>query len=74
MVLAGSVIALNLRNAQPLVVYMWSFFPALGTIVLITGGQDATQDAGPPALPFIYIGIVALLGYTWVVYRRVVRH
>ncbi|HCT44065.1 MAG TPA: hypothetical protein DF699_02485, partial [Phycisphaerales bacterium] len=35
MVLAGSVIALRLRNAQPLVVYLWSFFPALGTIIMI---------------------------------------
>lgn len=74
MVIAGSVIALGLRNAQPLVVYMWSFFPALGTIVLIAGGQQAAHDKGVAGVPFIYLGVLGLLIYTLVVYRRLARH
>jgi lipopolysaccharide export LptBFGC system permease protein LptF len=74
MVIAGSVIALGLRNAQPLVVYMWSFFPALGTIVLIAGGQQATHDKGVTAVPFIYIGVLGLLIYTLLAFRRLSRH
>lgn len=73
MVLAGSVIALRLRDAQPLVVYMWSFFPALGTIILIASGQEAVHDRGPAALPFVYVGVLALLIYTLVSFRRLAR-
>ncbi len=74
MVLAGSVIALRLRDAQALVVYMWSFFPALGTIVVIAGGQSAVHEKGAPALPFIYIGVLGLLIYTLIAYRKLARH
>ncbi|MFG0314919.1 MAG: LptF/LptG family permease [Phycisphaerales bacterium] len=74
MVLAGSVIALRLRDAQALVVYMWSFFPALGTIVVIAGGQSAVHEKGAPALPFIYIGVLGLLVYTLIAYRKLARH
>jgi lipopolysaccharide export LptBFGC system permease protein LptF len=74
MVLAGSVIALRLRDARPLVVYMWSFFPALGTIVVIAGGQSAVHEKGASSLPFIYIGVLGLLIYTLVSYRKLARH
>ncbi|MEX0877122.1 MAG: hypothetical protein WD114_06655, partial [Phycisphaerales bacterium] len=74
MVLAGSVIALRLKEAQPLVVYLWSFFPALGTIIIISSGQEAVDDSGAPAIPFIYLGPAILLAYTWIAYRRVSRH
>lgn len=74
MVLAGSVIALRLRTAQPLVVYMWSFFPALGTIILIASGQEAVHEKGAVALPFMYIGVLGLMVYTLIAFRRVTRH
>ena len=74
MVLAGSTIALRLREAQPLSVYMWSFFPALGTIVIIAGGQSAVHEKGASALPFIYVGVFALLIYTLVSYRKLAKH
>lgn len=74
MVLAGSVIALKLRYAQPLVVYMWSFFPALGTIILIASGQEAIHDHGIIALPSIYAGVAGLMGYTLIAYRNLTRH
>jgi len=74
MVLAGSVIALRLSDARPLVVYMWSFFPALGTIVVIAGGQSAVHEKGATSLPFIYIGVLGLLLYTLFSYRKLARH
>lgn len=74
MVLAGSIIALRLSSAQPLAVYMWSFFPALGTIVVIAGGQSAVHEKGATALPFIYIGVFGLLIYTLVSYRKLAKH
>ncbi|MAO23680.1 MAG: hypothetical protein CMJ35_10665 [Phycisphaerae bacterium] len=73
MVLAGSVIALRLRNAQPLVVYLWSFFPALGTIIMIASGQEAVHERGTVGLPFIYLGVLALMVYTLISFRRLAR-
>ncbi len=74
MVLAGAVIALELRDAQPLAVYQWSFFPALGTIVLISGGQQSIHNSGVFGIPIIYSGILVLLVYTWFALRKVSKH
>ncbi len=74
MVLAGSVIALQLGAARPLVVYQWSFFPALGAVLLIAGGQETTHNAGAAGVPVIYSGVLALVVYTWFALRRVSRH
>ena len=74
MVISGSVIALRLRNAQPLVVYLWSFFPALGTIILIASGQQMVHERGAVGLPFIYLGVLALMVYTLIAFRRLARH
>lgn len=74
MVLAGSVVALQLKNAQPLTVYQWSFFPALGTIILISGGQQSIHNSGPIGIPVIYAGVLILLVYTWFALRKVSIH
>ncbi len=74
MVLAGAVIALELKDAQPLAVYQWSFFPALGTIVLISGGQQSIHNSGVLGIPVIYSGILVLLVYTWFALRKVSKH
>lgn len=74
MVLAGSVIALRLKDAQPLVVYQWSFFPALGTIILISAGQQSIHNSGVMGIPVIYAGVLCLLIYTWFSLRKVSQH
>jgi lipopolysaccharide export LptBFGC system permease protein LptF len=74
MVLAGSIIALKLKFAQPLVVYQWSFFPALGTIILISGGQQSIHNDGVLGIPVIWSGVFALLIYSWITLRKVSQH
>lgn len=74
MVLAGSVIALQLKNAQPLAVYQWSFFPALGTLILISSGKQSVHNSGVVGIPIIYSGVLILLVYTWFALRKVSRH
>ncbi len=74
MVITGGITALRLRNAQPLVVYLWSFFPALATIMLISGGQQSVNASGPIALPVLWLGIALLCGYTISAYRKVIRN
>jgi len=73
MVLLGSVIAMRLRDAMPLQVYLWSFFPALGTIVTISMGQQVTHELGIIGVPLIWAGVIGLAVYAGVVLRSVQR-
>ncbi|MGV6815310.1 MAG: hypothetical protein ACWA5W_09945, partial [Phycisphaerales bacterium] len=65
---------LRLKDAQPLAVYQWSFFPALGTIIMISSGQQAIHKNGAVGIPIIYSGVLALLIYTWFALRKVSAH
>ncbi|MDX9912295.1 MAG: LptF/LptG family permease [Phycisphaerales bacterium] len=74
MVLAGAVTAMRLTDKPPLVVYLWSFFPALGAVITIAGGQQVTHDAGAPGLVMLWGGVAILGAYALVAYRAVARH
>ncbi|MCA9304367.1 MAG: LptF/LptG family permease [Phycisphaerales bacterium] len=74
MVITGAITALRLRYAQPLVVYLWSFFPALLTIIFISGGQQSVNASGAVALPVLWLGIFLLIVYTLSAYRKVARN
>ena len=74
MVLAGGVTAMRLRHAQPLMIYLWSFFPALLTVLFISGGQQAVHKSGPVALPLLWSGILLIVLYTLNALRKVSRH
>lgn len=74
MVLAGGVTAMRLRYAQPLMIYLWSFFPALLAILFIAGGQQAVHKSGPTALPLLWSGILMITLYTLNALRKVSKH
>lgn len=74
MVLTGSITALRLRDATPLTVYLWSFFPALGSIIVISAGQQATHDQGPIGLVLLWSGVVVPAGYAFFAYTRLRKH
>lgn len=74
MVLAGAVTAMRLRHALPLTVYLWSFFPALGTVISISAGQQMTHRLGPSGLVLLWGGVVALGGYVAGAFRLVRQH
>ncbi len=74
MVLTGAVTAVRLSHSQPLTVYLWTFFPALLTIITIAGGQNMTHNAGPIGLTLLWSGVLALLGYTLAIYLILARH
>jgi lipopolysaccharide export LptBFGC system permease protein LptF len=73
MVLTGAVTAMRLKHAQPLNIYLWSFFPALLTILLIAGGQQATHKHGEPGLPLLWAGVLLITLYTLNALRKVQR-
>ncbi|MEM1331616.1 MAG: LptF/LptG family permease [Planctomycetota bacterium] len=74
MVMCGSVLAIKLRDAMPLTVYLWSFFPALGCIISISSGQKIVHEGGNGGLLILWGGVAALTAYTAFTYRTVTRH
>ncbi len=64
MVLTGAITALLLKNSPPLVVYLWSFFPAVVTVILISTGQQTTHSDSPTVgIPLTWSGVGALAAY-----------
>jgi len=73
MVLTGAVMALKLKDKMPLVVYLWSFFPALTTIIMIASGQSTIHKEGAVGIPVLWSGVVGLTAYTLLTLRNLAR-
>jgi lipopolysaccharide export system permease protein len=74
MVLTGGVMAVRLRDAQPLSVYLWSFFPALASVITILSGQQYTHKSGSEGLILLWGGVAALAAYTLVSFLAIRKH
>ena len=74
MVLTGAVVAMRLGDSLPLTVYLWSFFPALGTLITISSGQQMVHELGMVGLVVLWGGVLGLGAYTFVAYRGLCRH
>ncbi len=73
MVALGAVMAMHLRHAAPLIIYLWSFFPALATIIIMEAGGQTVGSRGPIGLPLLWSGVVGLAVLAAIVYRRMAR-
>jgi lipopolysaccharide export LptBFGC system permease protein LptF len=74
MVLTGAVTAMRLGRTLQLVVYLWCFFPALGTLVTIATGQQLTHHQGYGGLVLLWAGVMGLVAYSVGALRLVERH
>lgn len=75
MTLLGSILALRLANSLPLAVYLCSFLPALGAVILISVGERLAYRHGPlVGLPVLWSSAVGLALYALIELRRVGRH
>lgn len=74
MVLTGAVSALRLRDALPLVVYLWCFLPALLTVITINTGSEMMHRMGWIGIPVIWAGVGGLGAYAIASMVRVGRH
>lgn len=74
MVLAGAVTSLRLGGQMPLTVYLWSFFPALATLLTISTGQHITHHMGLHGLVVLWGGVGGLAAYTLGAYVLLRRH
>lgn len=70
MVVLGAVMAMHLKNATPLVIYLWSFFPALASIILLQSGQQMSGSATAFGVVVMWSGVAGLGTLALVVYRR----
>ncbi len=74
LLLLGSILAIQLRHATPLMVYLVAFLPAVADILLISGGEQ-TLRRGPSVLGYILLwsGNLLLLMFclgSWWRWRR----
>lgn len=74
MVVLGAAMAMRLRDALPLTVYVWAFFPAVLAMVAISGGQQMTHKHGAAGLLLLYAGVVGLGIFAAVEYVKASRH
>lgn len=74
MALSGAVTAIFLRDGLPLQVYLASFFPSLGAVLMISLGQQQTHGSGSMGLIVLWGGAVLVLAGTFAVLSIVRRH
>jgi hypothetical protein len=74
MILTGALTALLLSRKLPLTVYLFTFGPALLTMVTISGGQQLVKQVGAPGLALMWAGVAGLAAYTFIVYWKLSRH
>ena len=74
MVITGAITAVRLREAQPLFVYLWSFFPALASVITIMGGQQVTHESGAVGLLLLWAGVAGLAGFTFLSFLGIRKH
>jgi hypothetical protein len=55
-------------------VYLWTFVPAIVSLVTISGGQQMVRQAGTNGLVLMWAGVGGLTLYTLLVYRSLARH
>ncbi|MBN4060360.1 LptF/LptG family permease [Planctomycetaceae bacterium AH-315-I19] len=74
MVISGAVVGFKMRDSLPLVVYLWSFFPAMITFLSISTGRQFVEDSGAAALPLLWAGTVFIAAFTAYEFVRLRRH
>ncbi|MDP7028792.1 MAG: LptF/LptG family permease [Phycisphaerales bacterium] len=71
----GAILALNMRAAQPLAIYLVGFVPALLNLVLISGGGGFIRQGDPMSgLVVMWSGNVVLAAIAAVGWWRLARH
>ncbi len=75
LLLLGSTLAMALRNALPLVIYLWAFIPSIIDIMLISGGGHMIKDGQVVSGMFIlWSGNGLLVAATIWSYRQVAKN
>ncbi len=75
MLVLGAVLAIRLRGANPLQVYVLAFLPSILDIMLISGGEQMLKG-GTSVLGIVVCcsGNLMIFATIWVAYRRIARN
>jgi hypothetical protein len=75
MLLLGAVLAVRLRGANPLQIYLLAFLPSIGNILLISGGEQMLKE-GTSVLGIVVAsaGNIATAGIVLDSLRRIARN
>ncbi len=75
MIVLGAISGMIHRDSLPLVVYLWSFFPALMMILLVSSGQQETHGHSPvTGIPLLWSGIAAGVLISLVSFFKLSKH
>jgi lipopolysaccharide export LptBFGC system permease protein LptF len=74
MVLIGALTAMRMGESLPLTVYLWSFFPALLSVISISAGQSIAYQIGSWGLVVLWAGLAVLTAYALAAFWMVRRH
>lgn len=75
MIVLGAISGMLHRDSLPLVVYLWSFFPALMMVLLISSGQQETHGHSPvTGVPLLWSGVAAGALISLFSYLKLARH
>lgn len=73
MIVGGALAAMRLKQAQPLVIYCWAFFPAIAALVTISTGKEMVHRAGLEWLAVLWGGVAAIAILGLLSYKSVSR-
>lgn len=75
LLLIGATLAMYLRGAMPLVVYIWAFAPSILALILISGGDKMIRDGGMiSGVAVMWSGNIALMVMLSITYLRLARN
>jgi hypothetical protein len=75
MLILGATLAIRLRGANPLQVYLLAFIPSIGDVLLISGGEQMLKEATTFGGVFVTTsGNLMLAAMILVAYRQVARN
>jgi hypothetical protein len=71
----GSVLAMLLRESQPLAIYLWAFLPSVADLLMISSGEHMVREGAVLAgMSLMWAGNALLAVITLVAYRLLARH
>ncbi|MFZ4574276.1 MAG: LptF/LptG family permease [Phycisphaerales bacterium] len=73
-ILVGALAAVRMSRRSPLMIYLWSFLPAMAAIVTIQGGTQVVKSASEGGLVLLWSSVAGLAVYAAVLFRSIARH
>lgn len=74
LLLLGGILAMLMKRAQPLTIYLLAFLPSIIDLILISGGEQMIRDGKSTGIVVLWSGNVGLAASCAFAYYRLTRH